>query len=387
MPPNEAKLSRIINDRDIWKNRAFYLSREFGYEGFRFSFLEGDNEVRNQQVRGHIEGLLPNSADRKDIREVLASLFPNVASAVGSMLGESRQQPKGHEQRLADPICFPRYFLGRLPAGLLSDGEVKSIIGGWNRAEGDVAALVEKDFQRYHERKQLEELMDRVKAFSKELNPPQGRLVAVGIAKFTARNKWEGDVPTADAVFSLPIAIASRSPETLFAIASELVEAGSLYFAADLVWWLRRNTIGPEQLASLKALMEKTEARFHQHFVVGDRDIFVECPRSFNFILYGWSTAWETRPRSDAVESYVIKTIEGRPSNLGRLLAVHAKSRDVFPDWFLRLGVIIQIEKVVELLDRFGDAAVQSDDEKSAAEVIRRAVEEGKEASQKNEKD
>lgn len=54
--------------QDIWENREFYMPREFGAAGFRSSFLEGDNEARKTQVRGHIEEMLKGNAGAKDLQ-------------------------------------------------------------------------------------------------------------------------------------------------------------------------------------------------------------------------------------------------------------------------------------------------------------------------------
>ncbi len=363
--------------KDIWEHREFYVPRGFGFRGYRFSFLEGDAQARKEQVRLHVVELLKGSAERNDITEVLSSLFPDVALAFESILGQSRQQPRSHEQRLSDPLCFPKYFLGRIPAGQISDGEVRSIIRRWN-GDGDGAiSLVADDLERYLLRKQIQELVERVADFAGDIDSRQAEVIMLGLAEFTVRTKWDGepDILSASALFSFAIATVSRSPRGLFPTVIELVRSGSIYFASGLVSWLSgRLAATVENTASLRAVMEKVEARLHEDFIEGGRDIFVDCPSSFQHILFWWATAWSTRPRSDEVENYVVKIVEKRPSDLDRLLAAFATSRDVIPDWFLQVGAVISLRKVVELLDRFGAKAVESDAAKSASALIRQAV-------------
>lgn len=164
-------------------------------------------------------------------------------------------------------------------------------------------------------------------------------------------------------------------PADLFVIAKELVQLGSIYFATGVVSWLHGRIGGmAEHGAALRALRETAEARLHRDFVEEDRDIFIECPKSFKGILYVWATAWNTRPSSDTVEGYVIKTVEKCPSELGRLLAAFVSETIGMPDWFVQIGAVIRPDRLIELLDRFGDRAVLSDPGKLAAEEIRKAV-------------
>jgi hypothetical protein len=359
--------------KDIWENRQYYLQNAIALEGFRFSYFESDKEARKKQIQDRMESMLAGKSVREDIKVVLVSLFPDVATALGSMIARIHQQRWGQEQRLSDPVSFPRYFLGRIPSGRLGDGETKSVIRRWNEPDERYASSIADDLERYALRKQIQQLVERLTVFADTMDLRQVPRIALGVAEFTTKTNWDGeqDSPSPNALFKLALALANRLPSDFFPVASQFVECGSIYLASDFLSRLTRHIDG--QSSQFKQLIKEGEARLRREFIEGGHDVFTKYPRSFQPILCGWATAWDTRSRSDEVESYVVKIIENHPAHLGRFLVAFSQMRDAVADWFIQISAVIGPRKLAELISRF-ERLLQSGAERSAAETIKQAI-------------
>jgi hypothetical protein len=110
----------------------------------------------------------------------------------------------------------------------------------------------------------------------------------------------------------------------------------------------------------------------YNHTAEKPGDIFVELPESdwFN-ILYPWGTNWNTDEENRAaVQGYVMSLINAHPAYLGRLLHSSRNYASRFDD----LARIFDLDKLIECLDRYGDPALPTPEEREAAQHFRQWI-------------
>lgn len=111
--------------------------------------------------------------------------------------------------------------------------------------------------------------------------------------------------------------------------------------------------------------------RFRMFFIEGRRDIFQEYTRrDWGLILYQWATdfmVYERNP-NPSLESYIVSLIDSQPEYVGRVLDAFISRTNALYDG---LFICLRPELILDLLSKYGDAAVTSEAMQEAATLLR----------------
>jgi len=361
--------------RDIWFHREFYVRSPLGFGDLRYNLLTADRQTRNNLTREHMNALLQGKANRQVLEEILSTLFPDVSGAFGISWGimhGSTVQP--NEQRLGDPVSFPRYFLGRVPKGHLSDAEVRDAMRRWRESESVREAVI-GDLESYQKREHLVEFLTRLDAFTPEIQTDFGVEIAAAIASFSGKLSWTENPNGQEARAALVLLLSlTEGPANARAkdILESVVANAAVDFVILLVAWLSASGSSfPKTKALVGAIKARAEQRLQSHFIDGERDVFADYPDAFAGLLYQWASNWVTGPRNPVVEGYVEKLIETNPPYLSQLLRKFAAQGERA----IQLFTIIEPAKVLALINDHWAKGLLSDEDRQAAEYFRqRAV-------------
>lgn len=379
--------------RDVWLNRWAYMPDWGLDESLSNPLPFMDENKRLEAVKQHITALLAKETQSDTALEILEEIF---FVQVKNALGHGRTRHDGvaeryaAEKRLTHPRNFPKYFLYRVPTGELPDGEVERIIGRWNSLSGEATHEIDKDVRQYKEGGQLQALLEKISLFRAQVAaaavPAIVRVLYRMVPELSREGgPWETEYAKAEGLVlrliderATPNDIRPLFEETMRNVA---MPSFMVHMTLDCVRSEQSHDVRRIRDAISPATMREISAqRLSEHYVQGKRDIFSDSDRSeWGFVLFQWGTDWMTgsgRYRAD-VQQYVFNLVDKTPGHLGRLLQsfVDGGLRNDSPSFKLtEFSAIYEPKAVMDLLDRLGDTAFSSDEERQAAGLFRKAV-------------
>jgi hypothetical protein len=113
--------------------------------------------------------------------------------------------------------------------------------------------------------------------------------------------------------------------------------------------------------------------RLSKHFVEERRDIFVEFPDDWGFVLYQWGTDWKTHQSENrsVVQLYVLDLLDKTPQYLGRLLLNFDREWTSPPKpkfHWEEFSHLYDPDVFAERLNQYGDKAFSKPEEREAVQ-------------------
>ena len=157
-----------------------------------------------------------------------------------------------------------------------------------------------------------------------------------------------------------------------------------LYFAVAFVLRCHRASQGSlfriREQVDLRRLRQIVADRLKQHYIEGNRDIFLEQPRNeWALILYQWGTDWMTNSgeHREDVRAYVKKLVQVEPSYLGRVVAGFVERWPGGSPGFRwdEFTALFDGGEIASLADESGEKADATDEERESLRLFRLALE------------
>ncbi len=312
---------------DIWQRPWFYISASWSLITQSTWPYMGNEEKRYEQIKGHIEKVLP--PDDKILQQLLEALFPEIHNAliitkVSLDEGNSRKT-----QRITHPDVFPKYFLMRIPQGELSDERVKAVISEWNSYDNDMlnTKMIE-EFEKLREEKKLPELLSRFRVYHQTIEPH----TASTLIRFLSKNmkllpeEFESGLIESE-LTSVKLLIVSLlndqvQPNEIQSLLKEIVtDTSSLNLAGSLLLMVSEpgTYYTVQKNIDINVLYENFFKRMNEYFISGQRDIF-----EGKHTLYGQTVLLARWAKSDLeVNNYILSLIDTHHHYLGRFIAMY----------------------------------------------------------------
>lgn len=376
--------------QDICRCPWFYLP-PWGLDamvGTPFSII-GDENVKHDQIRNHIEAMLESESQKEILREILEEIFfvevRNALNPRRRMNHDNASREYRAEKRLTHPECFPKYLLSRVPAGELADKVVEDLIAQWNECTiSEAEALVGESLGRYREGGQLIQVLEKLAVFARLVD--LSRVPAIVRALYRAApnlsrvigSPWVGEYDMAENLL-LNLIDEHVPADQIHRLLEEVVrETPSLHFAVSIVASCHSRGYGRRfeiyQAVDIAGLRRVGADRLHSYFVVGNRDIFAELTEDeWGYIIYQWGTNWDTRGDENrlVVQSYIMSLFDDKPENLGRVLSRFV-NKSSSPNVFMldEFRQIYDPDEIAERLHRYGDRALPTAEARRASELF-----------------
>lgn len=389
--------------QDIWRNPWFYIPPWTLQASLVSPFGPARNEQeRYDRIRVHIEALFADEPQKDLAKAILEEIFfVEVKNALNPTSRTGHDGAAGAyraEKRLTHPECFPKYFLYRIPAGEFADHVVEDLIRQLNESSpADMEKLTTETFREYREASQFLELLNKLRIFIRLVNVDRvGPIVrslyrSVPNLSRSGTDPWNTEYDQAEAFILRLIEERADSPEIRPLLEEVVREVPSHHFAVMVVGSCHRTQHSTYfriyEHINMGALRALASDRLYGHYVQGGRDIFAELPDAdWGHVLYQWGTNWSTggEENQTLVRNYVMSLIDSRPAYLGRLLRRFVGP--VFPSSAVsfHLNELLQIYDpvaILDRLDRYGDSAFASGEEREAADLFRQSYRQYQQAS------
>ncbi|MCH8040304.1 MAG: hypothetical protein IH977_08155 [Nitrospinae bacterium] len=383
---------------DIRSNAWFYLPH-WAHKWFIVSpvGLVLDENDKLSYIRTHVDEVANRTSEPGTVKAILEEIFyVNVAKAFGNLGPDSVSVQDRAEKRLTHPDCFPKYFLGRLPYGELSDKVAQELIRKWNGASlEDAEIVVRDDLSKYRREGFYSHLLEKLRVFVRvtPIRSDHVRPVVRGIYMMVPdlSRKAEGldrSEYNLSGSFLLRLIEENSEDNEVHSLVEEVVQkVPAIHFAVVFVILSSRSAGNDLYRIAEHTDMEKIRQcagnRLCAYFIDEGRDIFADLAKDdFGIVLYQWGSYWGSANENNRrrVWDYVSTLIEVRHEYLGYLLARFVHFREIIGDdhtvetnfEYQELSKIVDPAVIAELVRRYGSRAAQAPEEQDAIDLFRK---------------
>lgn len=372
---------------DMRRNKEYYASRWTISFWFRLSQSEDE---RKQQIKTHIENLLPKDDVLNDVaKNLLKSLFPDVHAALFNYRGGVSDAEYREKKRVAHPDCYNKYFELRVSDWVFGDEFISDTINAFEKmSEVEIISSL-KAFQNEG---RLTELFQRLKFES-----GRKRFADSNFALKMVRSLYglAFDFATGGDIFlnefdqgvGLLFRIIEDSNLSNAEIQATLEEVITYTSSIELIAYIPLYANSSQkseglykigQAVNTEKLKEIASIKLKEKLIDSKVNIFSESGSPlWRLVLFQWSTNWTPNGNKNRslVGAYMSSIFELEPGYIGKFLSRFVKEE------FIGTGLVLEFKELLEAYDikminelahRFGEKAYSNEQEKRAIELFRK---------------
>lgn len=374
---------------DIWRNKWFYIPRNWTDEGFTespFSITDKDKNI--SLIKNHIDQLIEWEPQNEIIKELLMAIFPvEIENVYGKNEGRGNlENDYRANKRLTHPACFNRYFTLSTEFEEISDRLVEDKINRWSDLENPQQDI-DLNFESFREKGELKEFLDRLKIFSEKINLN----TAYGLIKVIYKNAHkfsneEREWGNSEYDYSLSLLLKLINDkfheDHISEILREIIlDTPSTHFAVHVTL-----ACSPERSSSLYniqknieigILRELTSDHLEQIYINEKTDIFDDLSkRELAFVIHQWATFWMTfgKYKNKEINNYLLSLVEVDKDKLIKLLWCMSGGRGENAFNYEELNKIYDLKPFIKIAKGFLMAPYLSGDDKKLIDGFLSAV-------------
>lgn len=322
---------------DIWKYPWYYIPPWDIETQLLASPLPLKADLRNKQIKQHIEELVVNEPNKDITLELLKNIFFVVVKNAlenENISYDTMAKTYRTEERITHPACFPKYFMFKIPSGELSDELIDSTIKSLNSSdESDLPEMLKNTYMRFQKAGKLSEFFKKLLLFSDKIDTRIARPVIQSLYKnigiFSRKEVGGYRNSEYDKAESLVLQLINDKTDKseIQSIIEEVIEhVEMLEFTTEFVLFCKKERGDLHNIyknIDIKRLKRIVSDRLEAHLVKNNRDIFKEYEeKDWGFILYQWGTNWTSfdGENREKVNDYVFGLIDEHPEYLGKII-------------------------------------------------------------------
>ena len=290
---------------DIYDNRHYYipswtldemLASPFGVVG------RGGEDELSKRIKAHVDGLLNGHPRRDNIRAILEELFFQLTGERASQVSDSYAAHVRAKKRLTHGESFRKYFLLRVPRGVIPDEVVEETMRSWSTSASS-SPLITNDLLAYQKSGELRKFMDAVTLFLNKMDERTADALLTVLSTQVQMFSHEGHERSEyDGVFKLVLFILSdrindRNRRQRFE--QTLTETPALAFAIKIltaVAQARSGIYALQQAVDLSIARQIVSERVRREVVDAGVDL-IDTNREAGYILYQTVSAAQNHER------------------------------------------------------------------------------------------
>jgi len=345
-----------------------------------FGFLEKDEE-KYHRIKAHVDALLKDEPHSANVLQILKEMFfSEIERAYGRGQNyDGVSHVYRAAKRITHPECFDKYFLLKVPEGVLSDASVEAEIRHWEQSPQPSKPILESIVS-HRDKGTLSQLFDRLLVFIKRLD----EAVAEDLANCLALNihgfSREGDFSETDKALRLIIFLLNdQVPDTRKQPLLEGILRGLT--AIDVAVHLA-NTIFSPDARGIHSLQQGADAtklrgiikdRFQHEFIQPKVNVFDAAERPIYVLAQIGRYDSESR---EMVNSYAQELCAGTPRLLGKLVRGYMTiwGSDHVEFRFQDLASVYDAKRLAAVAEQAGANAWGTPEEEKAVKLFLDAV-------------